>query len=199
MQLPMPLFENLLRNEEEALNAAIKASKERFAAVKKLCGELQADIDATQVNDGEGALRTDVAEGEKILGTLPEPLRRLFVVCSRMMDEMEAERDGVMEDMMAVVMDTPMRDLDPVKIAARMHEIYPDHCKHKERMELVTAVFWLLVGEAFPNPECDSGANDLGIRKDWLVVSAPKKRTPSITLGQPIMVSAEQLQSLFGG
>lgn len=189
------MLKGLAKKLEGERDAQIKSIEERFALMKSLCDELQDKIGSAQL-DGEYLPTTEVAEGERVVGVLPEPLRQLYVVYSTMLDELEEECGIVHESIFESLSDLPMRDkMDQNKLIDKIVEMHPEHLARHERMDMVSDMFWGLVQDSFP--ELKDSKEGMGVRKDWQVVLKPaKKRKSPIAVGPIILIPRSLLKNL---
>jgi len=188
------LFSEVLKELGDGLEASIKEAKERFAFLRALCEELETRANAVVLNDGEGSPTQAVADGEKVIGTLPEPLRRLSAVRMQMDAEVKADRERARQEVLQDLLGRSMCDLTPDKIDGVLNEItqkYSDHGKKQQRADLAGDLFWRLVAKAFPVNEDDDDVAGTAIREKWQVVVMPEKEKVSgLVIGPPIIVPA---------
>jgi len=121
-------------------------------------------------NLSKGVLpKAEIPKGGKVLGELPDELRKLWVVLSDMSNLQEVSCQRVHSEigqMLEQVKDEPKVD-DQVLKLAREHEL-----EHR-RLDMVNKYFWFCVREEFPEmlfPE-----TNITICQGWKVVSRDPK------------------------
>jgi hypothetical protein len=185
------LFEELVQEARGALDEKVRSMKERLSELQAFCAELRSKMDAVQLNNGEVGPDRPVNEaaGEKVLGVMSENLRRFYLVRRQMLAETKAECQKVHGELEDILTKTPLD-----KVNEKLSEISADHNKIHERKEFLDNLFWIAVAKEFPNGKANG---DLGICKDWQVVTVPVRESSLIFAGPPIIVSAEGLGHLF--
>jgi hypothetical protein len=188
----MQLFENLLKASGDTLEADIADAREKLSQLQNLCGELQVKIDNVHLNDVDNLPAKPVADDEKVLGTLPDELRRFDVVRLRMFEEMRAECNRVHGEVVNLLLAKSLFELAEDDLRAEIAERYPEYAKNHERASLIDNLFWNLVHEAFPEAEADDEeSGGIGIRENWQVVILPAKKKSPIIIGAPFPIPNE--------
>lgn len=194
------MFRRCLAKLEECCEADVRMLRDLFSEAEEFCKEFQTAVGAVQLNGNEGSPENPVVDGEVVLGILPEPLRRLYVVRARTARGLKAKTEQLKSRVYEKLMDAPLRDLvNPQKFIDEMEqEGGEEHRKQYRRVDLINTIFWDLVREALNATD----VKNIGLREGWKVVAMPekKRRSPIFTFGQPALIqSGEDLEAALSG
>lgn len=115
------------------------------------------------VPDGE------VEDGEKVVGILPDDMKRFYVVFSDSIDEL-TERVEDEQERLEELVAKPVSEFTPED-----HTFAQQHVLARKKQEIVKDLFWLGVENAFPELTL---VGSMGVRKDWQVVSCRRRVSP---------------------
>lgn len=136
----------------------------------QLLRELLEKIEAVNLSNGSPVPEAELEEGEKVVGVMPGDLRRFYAVYYNSYDELTKRCKQAHQRLKKIV---EIGSIDPEDIVfSRQHVL-----EHK-RQELVRALFWHSVEEAFP--DLILNGESVGIRKDWQVVTFHDSPLPSL-------------------
>lgn len=146
--------------------------------MQKFLLDLSRQIGAVKLGDDATGPKEEVGPGERVIGTLPEDVRKLFVVHSNHIDAMNGLCKGFHASSLEFLLGKPPEPEDAV--AADQHVVL-----HRQ-VELVSNIFWHSVRRAFPGIACE---DHIGIRKDWQVVVIREPELPSSAVGLATLLS----------
>ncbi|MCX6760222.1 MAG: hypothetical protein NTW46_02670 [Candidatus Nealsonbacteria bacterium] len=126
---------------------------------------------AVDLSDGTLAPKSKVEKGEKVIGVLPDELKRFYAVYDASADELDAAHVQIEAEIDAVKdpKDATREKADDI---ALRHELC--HTRH----EIVWNFFWGNVRLAFPEIISE---RSIGIRKGWKVVVMPPPSLEQLT------------------
>jgi len=106
-----------------------------------------------------------VGEGEKVVGTLPDNLKRLFIAILQTNQDLRATCEGIHARF------RPQKDAGkkPSDLPVEDRRLLDEHNAQHEWTDLAIQIFWMEVVNAFP--ELGRPATSKGLRQGWQVVS----------------------------
>ena len=125
--------------------------------------DLLEEIDTIDLGDGEIQPDKEVAEGEVVVGELPDNLKQFFGVFAQLHKDLSASCKAV-HGRFEAILAKDRTTANPEDVA-----FVQQHLIEHGRIMIVNSIFWHAVKETFP--ELVEGDPSIGIRKDWKVVT----------------------------
>jgi len=138
--------------------------------------DLLLKIEAVDPSNGVPEPEREVKGDEKVVGVMPDKLKRIYAVFCASCDDMRERCDRVHDRLEEMTTKSPAEAKPEDLEIARSHTI-----AHK-RHELLADIFWQAVDETFAE-QLVLSKETVGIRKGWQVVTAPPRNSRRGVIG----------------
>lgn len=171
------MFKDLLARLNDELEESIAYSRAKLVEFGRFCAELEIQINAVQINDGDRRPQLPVGDGETVLGIVPDHLRCFLILQWRMVDELKAACHRFKIETEQILSAPPS---DEAKI--RLKAMKEEHDKLHDHLAKVSGLLERFIRETFSIPESIAESNNIEVRQGWGLVLIPKLRPPSIVV-----------------
>lgn len=149
----------------------------------KLLKRLLEEVEMVNLQDNSVVPNDPVRRGEKVLGTLPEDLQRLYVVVTTMGKGIEKHCDDVQSRVNAHIEE--LQAAGRAQLDPKIREELTFHNLAHQRHDTALSLFWFSVSEQFPQTE--TLPDTLALRAGWQVVAVP-----------PAVSALNTIEDMFG-